>query len=121
MNKRSPRRGEIWRANIGEPAKPHWVVVVSPDARNQHPNIQTILVVSFTNKLRAGPTTIILDAAETGLPNRSCLRGHFIQPLLKSRLLERTTKQLSDRRMRELYLAILRSFDPDAPAGDPRN
>jgi mRNA-degrading endonuclease toxin of MazEF toxin-antitoxin module len=121
MNKRSPRRGEIWRANVGEPAKPHWVVVVSPDARNQHPNIQTILVVSFTNKLRAGPTTIILDADETGLPNRSCLRGHFIQPLFKSRLVERTTRQLSDTRMRELCLAIRRSFDPDAPAGDPRN
>ncbi len=119
MNSSSPHRGEIWRANVGEPAKPHWVVVVSHDARNQHPNIQTILVVSFTNKLRAGPTTMILDADETGLPNRSCLRGHFIQPLFKSRLVERATRQLSDTRMRELCLAIRRSFDPDAPAQNP--
>jgi len=59
---------------------------------------------------------MILDSEETGLPNRSCLRGHFIQPLDKSLLLERTMKQLSARRMRELCLAIRRSFDPDAPA-----
>jgi mRNA-degrading endonuclease toxin of MazEF toxin-antitoxin module len=105
---------------VGEPPKPHWVVVVSPDIRNQHAKIRTILVVSFTNKLRPGPTTMVLDSEETGLPNRSCLRGHFIQPLFKSRLLERMPKELSEDRMRELCLAIRRSFDPDAPAGNSR-
>jgi mRNA-degrading endonuclease toxin of MazEF toxin-antitoxin module len=116
MSDRSPHRGEIWRANIGEPPAPHWIVVVSPEGRNQHPKIRTILVVSFSNKLRPSSTTMILDAEETGLPNRSCLRAHFIQPLSKSRLVERTAKKLTDRRMRELCLAIRRSFDPDAPA-----
>jgi len=116
MSERGPSRGEVWRAQVGEPPRPHWVVVVSPDTRNHHRNIQTVLVVSFTNKLRAGPTTLILDPDETGLPNRSCLRGHFIQPLYKSRLVERLPRTLSERRMRELCLAIRRSFDPDAPA-----
>jgi mRNA-degrading endonuclease toxin of MazEF toxin-antitoxin module len=105
---------------VGEPPKPHWVVVVSPDTRNQHPKIKTILVVSFTKKLRSGPTTMILGPEETGLPNASCLRGHFIQPLYKSRLVERIQKDLSESRMRELCLAIQRSFDPDAPAENPR-
>jgi mRNA-degrading endonuclease toxin of MazEF toxin-antitoxin module len=115
-----PYRGEIWRANVGEPPKPHWVVVVSPDNRNHHPKIKTILIVSFTNKLRPGPTTIVLDSEETGLPNRSCLRGHFIQPLEKSRLVERMPRDLSSARMRELCLAIRRAFDPDAPADNLR-
>jgi mRNA-degrading endonuclease toxin of MazEF toxin-antitoxin module len=115
MSDSAPYRGEIWRANVGTPPRPHWVVVVSLDSRNQRDAIKTILVVSFSNKLRPGPTVVILDPEETGLPNRSCLRGHFIQPLHKDCLLERTPKQLSDRRMRELCLAMRRSFDPDAP------
>src|SRR5579862_5224201 len=114
MSDHTPHRGEIWRADVGQPPRPHWVVVVSPDLRNHHPRIKTILVVSFTSKLRSGPTTLILDPEETGLPNQSCLRGHFIQPLFKSLLLGRTPKNLSKSRMRELCLAIRRSFDPDA-------
>lgn len=116
MSKRLPWHGEIWRANIGTPPKAHWVVVVSLDARNRHPVMRSVLVVSFSSKLRAGPTTIVLDPSETGLPTRSCLRAHFIQPLDKVDLIERTGKMLSDDRMSELCLAIRRSFDPDAPA-----
>jgi mRNA-degrading endonuclease toxin of MazEF toxin-antitoxin module len=113
-------RGEIWSASIGDPPSPHWVVVVSPDSRNHHSSIRSILIVPFSSRLREGPTTIVLDPEETGLPKRSCLRAHFIQPLGKSHLRQRLSQKLSDIRMEELCLAIRRSFDPDAPSGNLR-
>jgi mRNA-degrading endonuclease toxin of MazEF toxin-antitoxin module len=118
MSKVAPFRGQIWTANIGEPPSQHWVVIVSSDTRNQQPNIDTILVVPFSRKLRKGPTTAILEPAETGLPHTSCLRAHFIQPLSKSRLREMHPRGVSEERMADLCLRIRRSFDPDAPADD---
>jgi mRNA-degrading endonuclease toxin of MazEF toxin-antitoxin module len=118
MSKIVPSRGEIWKANIGEPPASHWVVVVSLDARNHHASIRSILIVPFSGRLREGPTTIVLDSPETGLPKRSCLRAHFIQPLAKLQLIQRLSQKLSDGRMEELCLAIRRSYDPDAPSGN---
>jgi mRNA-degrading endonuclease toxin of MazEF toxin-antitoxin module len=118
MSKVAPFRGQIWSANIGEPPSQHWVVIVSSDTRNQQPNVDTILVVPFSRKLRKGPTTAILEPAETGLPHTSCLRAHFIQPLSKSRLREMHPRGVSEERMADLCLRIRRSFDPDAPADD---
>jgi mRNA-degrading endonuclease toxin of MazEF toxin-antitoxin module len=108
-------RGEIWSAKVGEPPTLHWVVVVSPNGRNHSASIGSILVVPFSNKLREGPTTLIVDSQETGLPKRSCLRAHLIQLLTKARLVERMPRELSSTRLEELCLAIRRSFDPDAP------
>ncbi|MGH9746909.1 MAG: type II toxin-antitoxin system PemK/MazF family toxin [Candidatus Acidiferrales bacterium] len=115
MSSAIPSRGEIWSAHIGEPPALHWVVVVSLNARNHRAGIGSILIVPFSSKLHEGPTTMILDSQETGLPRRSCLRAHFIQPLTKSRLVERLARQLSGARMQDLCVAIRRSFDPDAP------
>jgi len=109
-------RGEIWAAGIGNPPAPHWVVVVSPNTRNHHSSTRSILVVPFSSRLRESPTTIVLEPEETGLPKRSCLRAHFIQPLAKAHLEERLSRSLSDSRMEELCVAIRRSFDPDAPS-----
>jgi mRNA-degrading endonuclease toxin of MazEF toxin-antitoxin module len=119
-NNPNPRRGEIWVALTGEPPKRHWVVIVSLDARNQSGRAHSVLAVPFGSKPAVAPTIIEFDAGETGLPGPSYLRGDLIQPLMKSRLVERLHRPLSDRRMRELCLAIRRSFDPDAPADNPR-
>ena len=118
MNNPIPRRGEIWVANTGEPPRRHWVVVVSLDARNHSPRAEWVLVVPFGSKPAVSPTIVHFEAGETGLPGPSYLRGELIQPLLKSRLVERLNRPLSHRRMRQLCLAIRRSFDPDAPADD---
>lgn len=121
MANAAPRRGEIWVANTGEPPKRHWVVIVSVDGRNQSPRADSVLAVPFGSKPASAPTIVQFEAGETGLPGPSYLRGDLIQPLLKSRLVERLNRPLSDRRMRQVCLAIRRAFDPDAPADDLRS
>ncbi len=110
-----PRRGEIWTANLGDPPKQHWVIVVSVDARNQSDRVDTVLIVPFSSAAAEAPTTLSMPPGETGLPGPSWVKGHFITTLKKQRLLERLPRALSTRRMREVCLAIRRAFDPDTP------
>jgi hypothetical protein len=56
-----------------------------------------------------------MQPGETGLPEPSFLKGHFIQVLPKHRLLDRLPRALSGRQLRELVLMIRRAIDPDAP------
>jgi mRNA-degrading endonuclease toxin of MazEF toxin-antitoxin module len=107
------RRGEIWTANIGSPPVRHWVVVVSIDARNRSPHIESVLIVPFSSRGGDGPTTLKMEAGESGLPGPSWIKGHFINTIRKAQLLERQPRSLSDRRMREVCVLIRRSFDPD--------
>ncbi|MBI1739033.1 MAG: type II toxin-antitoxin system PemK/MazF family toxin [Acidobacteria bacterium] len=111
----SPRRGEIWTANLGNPPSRHWVVVVSLDARNQSDRIDSVLIVPFGSAGAEGPTTLQFEPGETGLPQTSFLKGHFITTFPKSRLLERLPRPLSGTRMRQVSQMIRRAFDPDAP------
>jgi mRNA-degrading endonuclease toxin of MazEF toxin-antitoxin module len=91
------------------------VLIVSLDARNLRDHAFTVLAVPFASRIVEAPSTIVLPPGETGLPSVSCLRGHFIMTLPKSQLVERLPRPLSDRRMREVSVAIRRSFDPDSP------
>jgi len=93
-----PRRGEIWTATLGNPPIRHWV-----------------LIVPLSSSGPEGPTVIQLPPGETGLPGPSFVKGHFIQVLAKGGLLTQERRILSGTRMREVVLAIRRSFDPDAP------
>jgi mRNA-degrading endonuclease toxin of MazEF toxin-antitoxin module len=93
-----PRRGEIWRADLGD-GKKHAVV----------------LVVPFGSYGVEGPTVIRMQPGETGLPEPSFLKAHFIQVLPKERLLDRLLRSLSARQLRALVACILRAVDPDAP------
>jgi mRNA-degrading endonuclease toxin of MazEF toxin-antitoxin module len=120
MSEPAPRRGEIWIAGTGDPPKRHWVVIVSLDARNQNARAESVLIVPFGSKPTKALTVVPFEPGETGLPGPSYLRGELIQTLLKSRLIERLNRPLSDRRMREVFLAIRRSFDPNTPADNPR-
>lgn len=110
-----PRRGEIWTADIGEPAQRHWVLIVSLDARNCSDRVDSVLVVPFGSTGIEGPTSMRLVAGETSLPATSYLKGHFITTLKKSRLKERQPRVLSESRMRQVAAMIRRAFDPDAP------
>lgn len=58
---------------------------------------------------------IELPPGETGLPGPSFVKGHFMQVLSKRGLRTQERRVLSSTRMREIVLAIRRSFDPDAP------
>jgi mRNA-degrading endonuclease toxin of MazEF toxin-antitoxin module len=110
-----PRRGEIWTANLGNPPIRHWVLIVSLDQRNLSPRTESVLVVPMSSSGPEGPTVVQLAAGETGLPGPSFVKGHFPQVLAKRALLTQERRILSGNRMREISLAIRRSFDPDAP------
>jgi mRNA-degrading endonuclease toxin of MazEF toxin-antitoxin module len=111
----SPRRGEIWTANLGSPPIRHWVLVVSLDGRNLSDRIDTVLIVPLSSRGPEGVTVVPLPPGETGLPGPSFIKGHFIQSFPKLGLLDRERRVLSNTRMREVVMAIRRSFDPDAP------
>src|ERR1700724_4581437 len=85
----TPRRGEIWTAYLGESRQRHWVVVVSVDPRNLSQNAETVLTIPFASRITESPTTMELQPCETGLPEPSCLRAHFITTLPKKLLIER--------------------------------
>ena len=110
-----PRRGEIWTANLGNPPIRHWVLIVSLDQRNLSDRRDSVLIVPFSSMGPAGATVIEVAAGETGLPGPSFVKGHYMQVLTKRALLSQERRILSGTRMREIALAIRRSFDPDAP------
>lgn len=109
-----PRRGEIWRADLGD-GKKHAVVVISLDGRNLSDRASSVLVVPFGSYGSEGPTILRMEPGETGLPEPSFLKAHFIQVLPKERLLERLPRRLSGAQLRELVAMIRRAVDPDAP------
>jgi mRNA-degrading endonuclease toxin of MazEF toxin-antitoxin module len=110
-----PRRGEIWTANLGNPPIRHWVLIVSLDQRNLSPRTESVLIVPLSSTGPEGATVIQLSPGETGLPGPSFVKGHFMQVLAKRSLLTQERRVLSMTRMREIVMAIRRSFDPDAP------
>jgi len=110
-----PRRGEIWTANLGSPPIRHWVLVVSLDERNLSDRRDSVLIVPLSSSGPEGATVIQLPPGETGLQGPSYVKGHFIQTLPKRSLLTREQRILYGALMREVTVAIRRSFDPDAP------
>jgi len=107
-----PLRGEVWLANFGN--KKHAVVVLSLDARNKSDRVNSVLAVPFGSYGGEGPTTKRMEPGETGLPEPSFLKAHFIQVIPKDAFLERLPRQLSSRQMREIVAMVNRAIDPDA-------
>jgi len=116
----TPRRGEIWTADLGDPPVRHWILILSLDARNLSERVATVLMVPFSSSGPEGPTVMALEPGETGLPGTSYLKGHFITTLPKARLRERQPRSLSGARMRQVCDIVRRGFDPDAPYEPPR-
>lgn len=110
----NPRRGEIWRADLGDGNK-HAVVIVSLDARNLSERASSVLIFPFGSYGAEGPTTIRMQPGETGLPEPSSLKAHFIQVLPKARLFDRLPCTLSAAQMRLVVRMVRRAIDPDAP------
>jgi mRNA-degrading endonuclease toxin of MazEF toxin-antitoxin module len=108
------RRGEIWTAYLEDHSQRHWVVVVSLDSRNLSDRASSVLVVPFGSYGKPGPTVAQFPPGETGLPDTSYLKAHFIQVLPKAKLIERQRRALSSTRMKELVQMIRRAVDPDA-------
>jgi len=112
----SPRRGEIWHANTG--GKRHSVVIISLDARNTSERVTSVLAVPFGSYGSPGPTSKRMEPGETGLPQASFLKAHFISVIEKKDLVERLLRRLSQSQMRELVAMVNRAIDPDAPYDD---
>ncbi len=74
-----------------------------------------MLIVPLSSIGPEGATVVPLPPGETGLPGPSFVKGHFSQSFPKRGLIERERRVLSNTRMREVVMAIRRSFDPDAP------
>jgi hypothetical protein len=56
-----------------------------------------------------------MDPGETGLPESSFLKAHFISVVQKSDLIEALPRRLSNTQMRSIVQAVNRAIDPDAP------
>ena len=110
---RYPRRGEIWRANTG--GKRHAVVIVSLDARNLSDRTDSVLMIPFGSFGGPGPTVLCMEPGETGLPEPSFLKAHFISVVKRSDLIEPLPRRLSNTQMKKIVQAVNRAIDPDAP------
>jgi mRNA-degrading endonuclease toxin of MazEF toxin-antitoxin module len=108
----APHRGDIWTANTG--GKRHAVVIISLDSRNLSDRASSVLVVPFGSFGRPGPTVIPMQPGETGLPEASYLKTHFIEVMPKLELIERLPRRLSNTQMKNLVAAVNRAIDPDA-------
>jgi mRNA-degrading endonuclease toxin of MazEF toxin-antitoxin module len=112
MRSNPPRRGEIWYANTG--GKRHAVIIMSLDQRNVSDRTTSILAVPFGSAGTEGPTAMRMEPGETGLPEPSFVKAHFISVIDKSLLTERLPRALSARRLREVVAMVNRAIDPDA-------
>ena len=108
-----PLRGEIWSASSG--GKKQTVVVISLDARNRSDRADSVLAVPFGSYGAEGPTSKRMEPGETGLPEPSFLKAHFIQVLPKACFIERLPRRFSNAQMRDLVAMVNRAIDPDAP------
>ena len=84
-----PHQGEIWFVRIpSDPpdknARP--VIVVSLDARNQHPRASTVLVVPLSTTLSGFDTHVRLEPGETGLGEVSEAQAENISTVRKESL-----------------------------------
>ena len=115
-----PRRGEIWFAKFPSdpPDKnPRPVVIVSLEARNQHPRAETVLVVPLSTTFRDAPTHMALRPGETGLSEACMLQAENISTILKRALLPSRTplRRLSENTLRQVACCVVVAlgFVPD--------
>jgi mRNA-degrading endonuclease toxin of MazEF toxin-antitoxin module len=89
---RFPQRGEIWWTNFhtDPPEKGRRpVLVVSPNARNQHERATTVLVVPLSTSIhKLGPADLLLHAGETGLRMDCAAQADNIAVAVRDDLLE---------------------------------
>ena len=90
-------------------------MIVSLDQRNTSERTTSVLAVPFGSSGADGPTSKRMEPGETGLPDPSFLKAHFIEVITKDCLIDRLPKVLSNRQMREIVAMINRAIDPDAP------
>lgn len=91
------------------------MVIVSLDQRNMSDRVGSVLAVPFGSYGAEGPTSKRMDPGETGLPEASFLKAHFIQVIEKQALVNKLPRSFNTRQMKEVVAMINRAIDPDAP------
>jgi mRNA-degrading endonuclease toxin of MazEF toxin-antitoxin module len=119
-----PRRGEIWFVRMpSDPseksARP--VIVVSLDARNQHPRASTVLVVPLSTTLRGLETHIRLEPGETGLVQACEAQAENITTVRKESLAPPRSRlrPISAVRLRQIARCVVLAMGvlPQEPSG----
>ena len=110
-----PKRGEIWFVKFPSdpPEKnPRPVVIVSVEARNQHPRAETVLVVPLSTTLRDSPTHIRLQPGETGLREPCDIQAENISTIRKQTLQPSRTalRRLGESTLREIARSVVRGM-----------
>ena len=87
----NPQRGEIWFTQLptDPPAKgKRPVVIVSINARNNHPRADTVLVVPLSTSVHKGEvfTHLVLEPGQTGLRERQMARAEDVTTIRKTSL-----------------------------------
>jgi mRNA-degrading endonuclease toxin of MazEF toxin-antitoxin module len=107
-----PRRGEIWFVPFpsdpaDKAARP--VIVVSLDARNQHPRAATVLVVPLSTTLREVETHVRLLPGETGLAEPCDAQAENTSTIRKSSLRAPRTpaRRLGESRLRAIARGVV--------------
>ena len=87
----SPQRGEIWFTKL--PTDPpekgkRPVIIVSIDARNNHPRASTVLVVPLSTSVHKDeiPTHLVLQPGQTGLRERVIAKAEDVSVVWKGEL-----------------------------------
>ena len=87
----NPLRGEIWFTKL--PTDPpdkgkRPVVIVSVNARNNHPHASSVLVVPLSTSVHRDetPTHLVLEPGQTGLRERAVARAENISAVWKAEL-----------------------------------
>ena len=87
----SPQRGEIWFAKLPtdlpeKRSRP--LVVVSVNARNNHPRAETVLAVPLTTSVHRDEilTHLVLEPGQTGLRERQLARAEDVTVIRKTSL-----------------------------------
>lgn len=97
------------------------MVIISPDARNQHPRADTVLVVPFSTTIRPSPTHITMQPGQTGLSCACDIQAESITTIRKQTLVppKTSTRKLSENQIREIARCVIKAlgFIPDALAG----
>lgn len=89
----TPRRGEIWLVDFGEPAGREQAgtrpaVVVSTDALNEGPS-GVVLVVPLTSTRRQLPSHVEIEPGESGLSDSSYAKCEDVKSVSERRLVGR--------------------------------
>jgi len=112
------RRGDIFRINNPRRTsgsvirKPRPCVIIQNDVANTHSPVTIVAMITTFKGKKLYPTDVFISSRETGLSADSVVLCNQIQTVDKSRLI-RKVGEITDAKMRDVDMALLRSLDID--------